>query len=84
MGRTIVPREQLYDLVLDPEEGNNLAGDPAHAVVLADLRHRLEVWMRETDDPLLTGPVPAPPGASINEQWQRSPDEPLRGVPDEP
>lgn len=78
------PAEQLYDLVLDPEEGNNLAGDPAHAEVLADLRHRLEVWMRETDDPLLTGPVPVPPGASINEQWQRSPDESLRGVPDEP
>lgn len=77
---TVIAREQLYDLVLDPEEGTNLAGDPAHAEVLADLRHRLKVWMRETDDPLLAGPVPAPEGALVNEQWHRSPDEPPREV----
>ena len=28
-GDQIVPEEQLYDLVLDPAEGNNLAADPA-------------------------------------------------------
>jgi hypothetical protein len=44
--------------------------------VLADLRERLERWMVRTDDPLLNGPVPAPPGAQINRQDQRSADEP--------
>jgi arylsulfatase A-like enzyme len=74
-----VPREQLYDLVLDPGEGRNLASE--RSLIVADLRARLERWMRETDDPLLHGPVPAPPGALVNEQWQRSPDEPPREVP---
>jgi arylsulfatase A-like enzyme len=75
-----VPREQLYDLVLDPNEQSNLAADPVAHEALADLRRRLEQWMRKTDDPLLDGPVPAPPGAEVNEQWQISPDEPTRTV----
>ncbi len=33
-----VPEEQLYDLVLDPQEGQNLAGDPGTAEVRAELR----------------------------------------------
>ncbi len=36
--------------------------------------------MRETDDPLLAGPVPPPAGALVNEQWQLSPDEQPRAV----
>jgi hypothetical protein len=40
----------------------NLVDDPACADVLDDLRSRLSEWMRQTDDPLLTGPVPHPPG----------------------
>ena len=32
--------------------------------------------MRETEDPLLDGPVAPPPGALVNEQWQVSPDDP--------
>jgi len=75
-----VPEEQLYDLVLDPQEGSNLAGDPGKAEVLADLRERLEAWMRETEDPLLDGPVTPPEGAIVNEQWQVSPDDPVRIV----
>jgi N-sulfoglucosamine sulfohydrolase len=79
-GEQEVPEEQLYDLVLDPQEGRNLAGDPARAEVLAELRGRLEAWMRETDDPLLDGPVLPPEGAIVNEQWQVSPDDPVRIV----
>ena len=63
-GEQEVPEEQLYDLVLDPQEGQNLVADPARAEVLADLRERLEAWMRETDDPLLDGPVGRPRGRS--------------------
>ncbi len=36
------------------------------------MRERLEDWMRETDDPLLAGDVPAPPGAVLNDPDQRS------------
>jgi arylsulfatase A-like enzyme len=83
-GEREVPRERLYDLVLDPAEGDNLAGRPELADELADLRGRLERWMHETDDPLLEGPVPPPPGALVNEQWQVSPNEPLRVVTADP
>ncbi len=55
--------EDLFDLMFDPCEQNNLASDPAHAAVLNDMRGRLDGWMRETNDPLLQGPVPLPPGA---------------------
>ncbi len=65
-----VPEEALHDLMFDPQEAHNLVGDPARADVLADMRERLERWMRETGDPLLDGPVEPPPGAYVN-----SPDE---------
>ena len=83
-GEREVPRERLYDLVLDPAEGDNLAGRPEFADELAGFRDRLERWMRETDDPLLEGAVPPPPGALVNEQWQISPNEPLRVVTADP
>ncbi len=69
---TELPREALYDLLLDPQEGENLIGSPRIATVEAGLRERLETWMRETGDPLLDGPVPAPPGAELNSPDQRS------------
>jgi N-sulfoglucosamine sulfohydrolase len=71
-----IPKEQLYDLVFDPNEANNLAEDPAYAAVLADLRARLERWMRDTDDPLLAGHVDPPPGVEINLPDQLSASEP--------
>ena len=83
-GERPVAREQLYDLVLDPGEGSNLAGDPACQEELLDLRARLEAWMRVTDDPLIEGPVPPPPGALVNEQWQLSPDDQPRALMGDP
>ncbi len=83
-GAEEVPAEQLYDLVLDPGEGHDLSADPARADVLAEMRERLDRWMRETDDPLLAGPVLPPPGATVNEQWQVSPDDPMRVVTGDP
>jgi len=61
------PREELYDLTLDPGEARNLVGDPAHADVHVLLRDRLEEWMLTTGDPLLRGPVEAPDGAVYND-----------------
>ena len=75
-----IPAEQLFDLVFDPNEANNLAGDPAHAKILADLRERLERWMRATDDPLLTGHVDPPAGAEINLPDQRSASDPTTRI----
>ncbi|HEY6551694.1 MAG TPA: sulfatase [Solirubrobacterales bacterium] len=83
-GDRVVAEEQLYDLVLDPGEGNNLAGDAASKEVLEELRERLEAWMRETEDPLRDGPVSPPPGAIVNEQWQISPDDPVRVIKADP
>jgi N-sulfoglucosamine sulfohydrolase len=83
-GEQVVPREQLYDLVLDPAEGANLAADPAHGDALGEMRERLDAWMLETEDPLLEGPVAPPPGAIVNEQWQVSPDDPPRVIAADP
>ena len=83
-GEQVVPEERLYDLVLDPAEGADVAADPARGEVLAEMRARLDAWMRETEDPLLDGQVAPPPGAIVNEQWQVSPDDPPRVVAADP
>jgi len=83
-----VETEQLHDLVFDPQERRNLAADPfdgaqgrehverpAHAGALAEMSGRLDRWMRETGDPLLAGPVPAPPGAVVNSPDSISPKD---------
>jgi len=65
-----VAREQLYDLVFDPQQRHNLIGNASVAVIRQELASRLDAWMEETRDPLLDGPVPLPAGA-------RSTDDPL-------
>lgn len=71
-----IPKEQLYDVLFDPNEANNLVDDPGYAPVLEDLRARLEQWMGDTDDPLLAGHVDPPPGVEINLPDQQSATEP--------
>lgn len=44
------PAEELYDVLADPHEVNNLAADPAHAADLSDMRARLDAWIAETGD----------------------------------
>jgi arylsulfatase A-like enzyme len=79
-GERAVSREELYDLVLDPEEGDNLAGETAFEHVRAELADRLERQMRDSADPLLDGPVPAPPGVRLNRPDQVSAEEPTYTV----
>jgi len=51
---------ELYDLDADPLEQRNLAGTREVAEVEKRLSAELWRWMRETDDPLLEGPVRSP------------------------
>ena len=76
-GERPIPRELLFDLALDPNEAANLAGDPAHASVLEDLRGRLDGFMERTEDPLRTGHVDPPPGVELNTPDQRSAGDPV-------
>jgi len=45
--------EELYRLESDPDEQENLSGDPAFQQVLEEMRERLEEHMRRTGDPYL-------------------------------
>jgi arylsulfatase A-like enzyme len=73
-----VPAESLFDLVFDPGESYNLATSAAHADVLADMRVRLDSWMRDTADPLLSARLALPPGLVVNDPDGLSPSEPTR------
>lgn len=44
-------RYELYDLDIDPMEMDNLATDPAHAVLLQTLQQQLLAWQEVTQDP---------------------------------
>lgn len=70
-----VSGESLFDLVFDPNEMNNVAGESAAQATLAAMRTRLEEWMKDTNDPLLKGRVPAPRGAVVNDADGLSPRE---------
>ncbi len=71
-----LPAETLYDLVFDPNESCNRAGDPLCATVLQEMRARLDRWMRETRDPLLTGKLVPWPGMVVNPVAGESPQSP--------
>jgi arylsulfatase A-like enzyme len=45
------PAEELYDLRRDPQQINNVASDPAFSATLAEMRDRVDRWMKETADP---------------------------------
>jgi hypothetical protein len=38
------PDEELYDLLEDPHELNNLAGDPTYSDIMNDLKEKLAIW----------------------------------------
>jgi arylsulfatase A-like enzyme len=51
---------ELYDLAADPLEQDNLSGSSNLTAIEETLSAQLWRWMRETEDPLLHGPVASP------------------------
>ena len=49
------PKEELYDVVNDPFQLNNLADDPTYADKKKSLERRLKRWMADTKDPRANG-----------------------------
>lgn len=69
-------REMLFDLLFDPDEVNNLAGDERARPVLHEMRRRLNRWMVDTSDLLLDDMLVPPAGGRLNSPDQRSPRDP--------
>lgn len=64
------PQEELYDLLNDPDEMQNLADNPEYADVKGKLKEELEKWMAETHDPLLNGHVEGKPKDEAGDCWE--------------
>jgi uncharacterized sulfatase len=54
----IKPAEELYDLEKDPFELTNVAGDPAYAGTLAELREKVKRWRVQQGEHLAKAPMP--------------------------
>ncbi|MBW1843726.1 MAG: sulfatase [Deltaproteobacteria bacterium] len=66
------PQEyELYDLVADPGENNNLYGNIEFAPIVEKLQQRMTELRRETNDPDLKKDVPTNNGASLNKTGRR-------------
>jgi arylsulfatase A-like enzyme len=59
------PDVELYDLAEDRWEAHNLSGRPEVTNVERELAEALARWQRETGDPLLAGPIPAPTAQQV-------------------
>lgn len=53
------PGEELYDIVADPNELNNLAASPAHLTILEQFRRELAEFQQRTRDPWRPGGLSA-------------------------
>ena len=47
---------EMYDLLHDPEETNNIYGVPSYHDIFEDLKKRLMKWQRATNDPWICAP----------------------------
>jgi hypothetical protein len=65
--------ESLFDLMFDPCERHDRSRDPAMHGTMREMRQRLDDWMRRTNDPLLTGPLPRPAESRITSSDAYSP-----------
>ena len=51
------PNEELYDLINDPSEENNLIDDINYKETMKELKDKLFDWMRRTEDQILKGKI---------------------------
>lgn len=72
-GHRAPAREELFDLMLDPNEARNVAGEAGYGGVLSDMRERLGGWMDAIEDPLRAGRLEAPKGFVLNPVTHASP-----------
>lgn len=47
---------ELFDLEHDPQETNNVAGEPSYKDILLDLQRKLLDWQKRTNDPWICSP----------------------------
>ncbi|MCM3549885.1 putative exported enzyme and transporter [Niallia circulans] len=69
----VKPKEGLYDLLFDPGERNNLAGDKRYEKVLNDMRKKLHDYQTKTEDPILTGHFKVKEGWKVNKSETYNP-----------
>lgn len=50
-----IDREQLYDLLFDPQEADNVIQNIEYQTILQEMRERLARWQKDTEDYLYTG-----------------------------
>lgn len=72
--KSMLASEQLYDVTIDPNESADRCGDASYASVLSDMRSRLDLHMRRTDDPLLMPSIRLPQGVIVNDENGLQPD----------
>ena len=71
------PAEELYHTSQDPEQLNNLAGEPKYEEVKERLSNALDKWMRSEDDPgrALDTRDAFQNRREVAQQWQQSDEE---------
>ena len=82
------PRVELYDMVPDPHQVNNVAEDPAYAAIRAGLEKRLLDVLRSSGDPRMledgkffeTPPMAGPVGGPDKEGGGVSPEQLRKGA----
>ncbi|MCF8000231.1 MAG: sulfatase [Halanaerobiales bacterium] len=74
-GNKYIQKEELYDLILDPNESNNLINDSSHKDILEEMRNKLDNWMIKTDDPIKKGELPEFEDVLINRDSDKSADD---------
>ena len=74
LNKRVIPEVELFDLVADPNEFENLSDRPELAEVQRRLDDQLWRWLQDVVDPVLQGPVRSPSyelAIRDYDQWRR-------------